>query len=97
MADDNVWQTTMARARLPAVMKAALAGKPQIIRKRSGEEVVVISKADYERLRPTLKDFLLRSQGAAGDDDDEALENALRVLRSTGAMGFAPRPVVKRR
>jgi prevent-host-death family protein len=91
MAGEKVWQAAAARAQLPAVMEAALAGKPQVIRKRSGQEVVVVSRADYDRMRPTIKEFLLRSAGAAGEDDDAALEAALRQLRATGAMGLAPR------
>jgi prevent-host-death family protein len=96
MADETVWQATEARAQLPAVMEAALSGKPQVIRKRTGEEVVVLSRADYDRLKPTLKDYLLRSAGAAGDDDDESFEAALRQVRATGAMGFSPRWADKR-
>jgi prevent-host-death family protein len=72
-------------------MEAALGGKPQVIRKRTGEEVVVVSRADYERMKPTLKEYLLRSAGAAGEDDDESFEAALRQVRATGAAGFAPR------
>jgi prevent-host-death family protein len=96
MAGEKVWQATEARAQLPAVMEAALAGRPQVIRKRSGEEVVVLSRTDYERIRPTLKDFLLNSAGAAGEDDDAALESALRQVRATGAVGLAPRKIAKR-
>ncbi len=96
MTGEKVWQATEARAQLPAVMEAALAGKPQVIRKRSGEEVVVLSRTDYERMKPTLKDFLLNSAGAAGEDDDETLRWALRQIRATGAVGLAPRRVAKR-
>jgi len=91
MAGETVWQATEARARLPAVMEAALSGKPQVIRKRTGEEVVVLSRMDYERMKPTLKEYLLHSAGAAGDDDDESLEAALRQVRASGAMGFVAR------
>lgn len=91
MADGSVWQATEARTQLSAVMEAALSGKPQVIRKRTGEEVVVLSRADYDRIKPTLKDYLLRSAGAAGEDDDESLEGALRRARATGTMGFNPR------
>jgi 8-oxo-dGTP pyrophosphatase MutT (NUDIX family) len=83
------------RARLPAVMAPALAGHPQIIRKRNGEEVIVLSRPDYERLRPSLKIFLLMSAGAAGDDDDAELEAAIREVRATGTMGLTPRGPVE--
>jgi prevent-host-death family protein len=96
MASENVWQATEARARLPAVMEAALSGKPQVIRKRTGEEVVVLSRTDYERMKPTLKEYLLHSAGVAGDDDDESFEAALRQVRATGAMGFAARRTNRR-
>ena len=97
MADGGVWQATEARSQLSAVMEAALSGKPQVIRKRSGEEVVVLSRTDYDRMKPTLKDYLLRSAGAAGEDDDELLEGALRQVRATGGMGLAPRSAAKRK
>jgi prevent-host-death family protein len=96
MSGEKIWQATEARAQLPAVMQAALSGTPQIIRKRSGEEVVVVSRTDYERLKPTLKDYLLRSAGAAGGDDDAALRLALRRLRAIGAVGLVPRRGARR-
>lgn len=95
MPNETIWQATEARTRLPAVMDAALSGKPQVIRKRTGEEVVVLSRADYDRMKPTLKDYLLRSAGAAGEDDDESLEAALRQVRATGGVGLAPRSAEK--
>jgi prevent-host-death family protein len=90
MAQERAWQASEARANLPAVMEGALAGIPQIIRKRSGEEVVVLSRRDYERLKPTLKDFLLRSAGS-GRQEKDPLDEALRESRSLGALGLAPR------
>jgi prevent-host-death family protein len=84
MASERVWQASEARAKLPEVMSGALSGSPQIIRGRGGEEVVVVSRADYERMKPTLKDYLLRSPGAAGVDDDDMLEAALRRVRGIG-------------
>jgi hypothetical protein len=43
------------------------------------------SRTDYERMKPTLKDDLLRGAGAAGDDDDDVLEAVLRHVRASGA------------
>jgi prevent-host-death family protein len=90
MAQERAWQASEARANLPAVMEGALAGVPQIIRKRTGEEVVVLSRHDYERVKPTLKDFLLRSAGS-GRQENDPLDEVLREGRTTGTMGFAPR------
>jgi prevent-host-death family protein len=91
MAEEGIWQASEARTRLPMLMAAALAGKPQIIREDSGAEVVMVSRADYDRMKPTLKDFLLQSAGAAGDDDDEAFTEALRQVRALGSPGLVPR------
>jgi prevent-host-death family protein len=88
---DRIWSASDARHQLAEVMQRALAGEPQTIRHRSGGEVVVISKNDYDRIKPTLKDFLLRSAGAAGDDDDAAFQEALQRVRATGAAGFTPK------
>jgi prevent-host-death family protein len=88
MTQERLWQATDARANLPTVMEGALAGVPQVIKKRTGEEVVVIARADYDRMKPNLKDFLLQS---AGLDQDDALDEGIRKARLNGAMGFAPR------
>jgi hypothetical protein len=52
-----------------------------------GVEWAVLAKAFRHRLDdglPPLKDFLLRSAGAAGDDDDESLDDAIRKVRCEG-------------
>jgi prevent-host-death family protein len=79
---DRPWQASEARNNLPEVIKRALSGSPQLIRHRSGEEVVMISRADYEAMRPTLKEYLLRG-GPCADDDDE-LERIIARNRSDG-------------
>ena len=88
MTQERLWQAADARANLPTVMEGALAGVPQVIKKRTGEEVVVIARADYDRMKPNLKDFLLQS---AGLDQDDALDEGIRKTHLNGAMGFAPR------
>jgi prevent-host-death family protein len=87
---DKVWQASEARNNLPEVMKRALSGSPQLIRHRSGEEVVMISRADYDAMRPTLKEYLLHG-GPCADDDDE-LERIIARNRSKGItlMGRLP-------
>ena len=77
----HVWQASDARNNFPEVMRSALAGRPQAIRHRNGEEVVVLSRADFDAWRPTLKDFLVGG-GPCGDDDE--LENAISRNRAEG-------------
>jgi len=91
MANGRTWQASDARAKLPEVMEGALAGQPQFIRRRGGEEVVVLSRDDFERMKPSLKDYLLRSAGTAGKDDDAGLSKALTKVRATGSLGLIPR------
>ncbi len=79
---DPPWQASEARNNFPDVMKRALSGKPQVIRHRNGEEVVVVSRADYDAMRPTLKDYLL-SGGPCADDDNE-LEEMIARNRADG-------------
>lgn len=80
--EEVVWQATAARAKLPAIVKGALSGVPQVIRHRSGNQVVVISRAAYDALRPTMKDYLLR--GGPGLDDDDPVAVAIRENRRNG-------------
>jgi prevent-host-death family protein len=44
----RVWQATKARGALSAIIDAAVDGAPQLIRRRDGKEVVVMSRAHYE-------------------------------------------------
>jgi prevent-host-death family protein len=84
------WQASDARNNFPEVMRRALAGEPQLVRHRNGDEVVVVSRREYDTWRPTLKEFLLRG-GACGDDND--LEEAIARNRSEGitVLGKYPR------
>jgi prevent-host-death family protein len=88
--NDQPWQASEARNNFPEVMKRALAGSPQTIRHRSGKEVVLISRTDYDALRPTLKDYLLHG-GPCSDDDDE-LDRIIAGNRADGItlMGRLP-------
>ncbi|GEM_PF-7031834 len=85
----QVWQASDAGNNFPEVMKLALAGAPQLIRHRNGEEVVVLSRSEYEALRPTLKEFLLHG-GTCSDDDD--LEDVIRRNRGEGVSLFGGHP-----
>jgi PHD/YefM family antitoxin component YafN of YafNO toxin-antitoxin module len=53
--------------------------------------IVILSRADYERMKPSLRDYLLRSAGTADQDDDAGLAKALAKVRATGSLGLAPR------
>jgi hypothetical protein len=59
MAKEEFWQASEARSNFASVMEGALSGVPQVIRHRSGAEVVVVARAVFENERPSLKDYLL--------------------------------------
>ena len=58
----KTWLVKDARARLGDVMDAALAGEPQRVSRRGRDAVIVMSEAEWERLRPerskTFEDHL---------------------------------------
>jgi hypothetical protein len=52
-------------------------GRPQLVRRRDGREVVVVSKEYYERTKPNLKTVLMSLRfGNRGDEFDAALDEA---------------------
>ena len=80
----DLWQAGAARHRFSELMDAAVDGRPQIIRRRDGREVVVVSKDYYERTKPNLKSVLLSHRfGERGDLFDTALEEARATLGTT--------------
>jgi prevent-host-death family protein len=80
----DVWQAGAARHRFSELVDAAVDGRPQIIRRRDGREVVVVSKDYYERTKPNLKSVLLSHRfGERGDMFDTALEEARATLGTT--------------
>jgi prevent-host-death family protein len=80
----DVWQAGAARHRFSELVDAAVDGRPQIIRRRDGREVVVVSKDYYERTKPNLKSVLLSHRfGERGDVFDTALEEARAALGTT--------------
>ena len=87
----QTWLATRARSALPEIIDAAAAGDPQLIRRRDGKEVVVVSREYYEARKPNLRDYLLTSGFA--EDDDTTLEDALQKVRESGMGMFAPRPI----
>lgn len=80
----DVWQAGAARHRFSELVDAAVDGQPQIIRRRDGREVVVVSKEYYERTKPSLKSVLLSHRfGERGDLFDAVLEEARATLGSS--------------
>jgi prevent-host-death family protein len=85
----QAWQATKARGAFSSIIDAAVDGAPQLIRRRDGKEVVVMSREDYEAHKPNLRDYLLRS-GYAPEHDE--FDEALRAVREEGGAFFAGRP-----
>lgn len=82
------WLASDARHRFSEVVDAAAGGTPQFVRRRDGQEVVVVSKEYFERTRPTLKSVLLNFGFEHGDGSfDEALREARKVV----GRAFMPR------
>jgi mRNA-degrading endonuclease RelE of RelBE toxin-antitoxin system len=63
--------------------RSCVMGAPQIIRTRSGEELVVLPRADYEAL-------LDRADGEAEDADDVAIYDARRSELAAGGAVLPP-------
>jgi prevent-host-death family protein len=84
------WQASKARHHFSELVDAAVDGKPQFIRRRDGREVVLVSRDDFEKLKPNLKNYLLTA-GYAGDADD-AFDIAMRTVRE-GPPILVPRKV----
>jgi prevent-host-death family protein len=50
---DDVWQAAEARHRFSELVDAAVEGHPQFVRRRDGQEVVVVSRDYFEQTKPT--------------------------------------------
>jgi prevent-host-death family protein len=81
------WQVQVSRARLSALIDAALAGRPQRITRRGKDAVVLLAAADYDRLvapRQSLVEFLrsspLAEAMATGELDLERDRDPIRDL-----------------
>ncbi len=73
----DIWQAATARHRFSDLVDAAVEGRPQLVRRRDGREVVVVSKEYYERTKPSLKTVLLSLRfGNRGDEFDAVLDTA---------------------
>ena len=83
------WQSARARNHFSEIVDAAIEGRPQFIRRRDGNEVVVVSRRYFDKTKPNLKTYLL----GAGYVDDmvDAFDTALGEARKQGP-ALAPRP-----
>jgi prevent-host-death family protein len=82
------WQADNARAAFAEIIEAAVEGTPQLIRRRDGKEVVVVSRDYFEAHKPNLRDYLLTS-GYAEEHDE--FDDAPITVRKAGAALFARR------
>lgn len=90
---ETLWQAAQARHQFTDLLARAAAGKPQVVRRRDGTEVVVLSREAYERVRPRLGEYLLTHGYADLDDPGERLvEQALRVAQGHAPRSSLPRP-----
>ncbi len=77
----TTWQVAEARRHFADVMDAASLGEPQVIARRDGSEVVMVSRAYFNTTRPNLKTALLANRfGTRGDAFDRALDEARETL-----------------
>jgi prevent-host-death family protein len=82
------WQATKARDALAEIIDAAAEGEPQLIRRRDGKEVVVVSREYFEASKRGLKSWLLTAGYADGPDE---LDAALEQGRQSPVSPFVPR------
>lgn len=85
--EQDTWPVQVARAQFAQLIDKALSGRPQRIRRRGKDVVVVLAAEDYERLvapRDSLVDFFrnspLAEAMAAGEIDLERDREEIRDL-----------------
>lgn len=83
----NVWQAGVARHRFSELVDAAVDGNPQVVRRRDGREVVVVSKEYFEQTQPSLKTVLLSHRFGERDD---SFDKALKEARATLSASLVP-------
>ncbi len=66
----RTWQAAEARHKFGDVIDAAVGGEPQLIERRDGTKVVLVSKGYFEATKPNIKTFLL-NQGYSGEGEEE--------------------------
>lgn len=83
------WQAAAARHRFGDVVAAAVAGRPQFIRRRDGQEVVVVSREHFEKTKANMQSFLLTAGYA--EDTDDVFDRAVRDARALAGGTLKPR------
>jgi prevent-host-death family protein len=85
--DQDTWPVETARANFARLIDGALSGRPQRIRRRGKDVVVVLAAEDYDRLvapRDSLVDFFrnspLAEAMAAGEIDLDRDRDEIRDL-----------------
>lgn len=85
--ESGTWPVQIARARFALLIDEALEGRPQRIRRRGKDAVVLLAAEDYDRLvapRESLVDFFrnspLAEAMAAGEIDLERDQDEVRDL-----------------
>lgn len=81
------WQFDEAGANFEAIVDAAVAGTPQVIRRRDDKQVVVVSRDDFDPHQPNLRDYLLASGYA---DEHDEFDDALRTVRESAVPRLLP-------
>jgi prevent-host-death family protein len=66
----RTWQAAEAQHKFGDVVDAAVAGEPQVIERRDGQTVVLVSAAYFEATRTDIKTFL-PNHGYAGEGEAE--------------------------
>ena len=84
------WQASQAGSAFADIIDAAAEGDPQLIRRRDGKDVVIVSRAWFDAHRPNLRDYLLTAGYAEAHD---AFDDAMDRVRGSGTAFFVPRPV----
>lgn len=76
----RTWQSSEARHKFGDLVDAAVDGEPQLIERRDGKKVVLVSKDYFESTKPNIKTFLL-NRGYSGEGEDEFDRILLDVRR----------------
>jgi len=86
---ERMWQAAQARNHFSDIVNDAVDGNPQVIRRRDGKEVVLVSRDYYDKTKPNLKTYLMTAGYA---EDDDGFDSILGEVRSGPGM-FEPREV----
>ena len=85
----DTWQASNARLKFADIFDSAAAGHPQLVQRRDGKAVVVVSQEYYEKTKPNLKSFFLE-EGYSGPGED-AFDAIMRGVRASTSDVLRPR------